>query len=59
MFSSALPVAVKTEEVGDLAMNGDKALALSCRLKPNHTSFSSSHNQMRILRPVIQTVASP
>jgi hypothetical protein len=34
MFSSALPVAVKMEEVGDRAMDRDEALALSCRPSP-------------------------
>lgn len=56
MFSSARLVAVKMEEVGDRAVDGDEALALPCRLEPDEASFSSSNSQMRILRPVIQTL---
>ena len=55
MISGGSFATLKMEEVGNLAMDGDKALALSYRLEPDHASFSSSHNQMRILRPVIQT----
>jgi hypothetical protein len=52
--NAAVPAkAVKMEEVGDRAMDTDEALALSCRLEPDHASFSSSYNQMRILRSVI------
>jgi hypothetical protein len=52
MFGSARPVAVKMEEVGDRAMVGYEALALSCRLEPHEASFSSSNSQVRILRSV-------
>jgi hypothetical protein len=41
------------EQVCDRAMDGDEAMALPCRLEPDHASFSSSNSQMRILRPVI------
>jgi hypothetical protein len=53
MFSSARPVAVEIEAVGDRAVDGHEALALTCRLEPDHASFLSSNSQMRILRPVI------
>jgi hypothetical protein len=56
MFSSVRPVAGKMEEVSDQAVDGDEALALPCRLEPDHASFSSSNSQARILRPGIQAL---
>jgi transposase len=43
-------LALKMEQVCDRAMDGDEAMALPCRLEPDHASFSSSNSQMRILR---------
>lgn len=44
------------EDVGDRAVHGDEALALLCRLEPDHASFSPTNGQMRILRPIVQTL---
>jgi hypothetical protein len=46
------------EEVSDRAVDGDEALALPCRLEPDHVSFSSSNSQMRILRPLFNPYAN-
>lgn len=59
MFSSARPIAMKMEEVCDRAVDGDEVLTLPCRLELDHASFSSSNSQMRILRPVIETLMRP
>lgn len=47
--------AVNMEEVGDRTTGGNGSLALSCRLEPDHISFSPPDSQMPILRSVIQT----
>lgn len=54
MISGACPVSVKMEQIGNRAVDGDEALTLTCRLKPDHAALSSSRSQMRILCPVVQ-----
>ena len=41
------------EEIGEGSVDGDEALGLALGFEALHLPLSSSHSEMRILRPVV------
>jgi len=46
---------VQKKEIGNLAVSWDETLTLVRGFGSHHTSLSSSHREMRILGPIIET----
>ena len=59
MFAGGQAVAMKLEEVVDLAVAGEELLRMAGRLEALHLPFAPSRRLVRDLGPVVQVAALP